>query len=45
MVSFIACLFEEVEEIQANAASGYRVKQGANVTKTSKHDEGVMNCI
>jgi len=40
-------LFEEVEETQANAASGYTrsVKQDANVTKTSTHEGGMMNCI
>jgi hypothetical protein len=45
VVSFITCLLEEVEEIQANAALGYRVKQDADVTKTSTHEGGVMNCI
>jgi hypothetical protein len=40
-----SCLLEEIEEIQTNAASGYRMKQYANATKTSTHERGVMNCI
>jgi hypothetical protein len=45
VMSSLTCLFEEVEEIQGKAASGYCVKQDVNVIETSKHESGITYYI